>query len=401
MLRLVSLLGLICIVLLAWAISEDRRKVSWRIVAWGIGLQFAVGALVLNTPLRVTVFPVIDKLVGVLRDATVEGSKFVFGTLATDTHIGAIVAFQVLPVIIVVSALSAILYHLRVIQAVVYVIAVAMRRTLRLSGAEAFFAALQIFFGIECITAVRGYLAKMTRSELFVVMVTFMGSIAGSVMVVYTLFGAEAGHLATASLMTAPAGILIAKLMVPEKGEPATLGRTWIPVPVESRNVIDAAARGAGEGLTLALNVGAMLIAFVAIVYLANLACSAVTGLTFTQMVGWVFQPVAVLMGVPLHDSHQVGQLLGTKTVLNEFLAYQNLGELIKAGTISKRAATITTYALCGFANPGSLGILVSGLSVMIPERRDEIVALSLKSFLAGTLAAFSAACVAGILVYE
>jgi CNT family concentrative nucleoside transporter len=399
MLRLVSLLGLACILLLAWSLSENRRKVPWRIVAWGLGLQFTIGVLVLNTGLRESLYPLINKGVDVLRAATLEGAKFVFGNLAVDGSINALMAFQVLPVIILVASLSAILYHLRIIQAVVYAIAVAMRYTLKTSGAETFTAALQIFFGIESIPAIRGYLQKMTRSELFVVMVTFMATIAGSVMVIYTTFGAEAGHLVTASLMSAPAAILIAKLMVPETAEPETGGTAFIQVPVESHNVLDAAARGASEGLSLAINIAGMLIAFIGLIYLVNAAFTATIGHSFTQVMGWVFQPVAFLLGVPRNDIVSVGELLGTKTVLNEFLAYMHMGDLVKSGTISPRAVTISTYALCGFANPGSLGILMAGLTTLVPERRAEIAALGLKSFVAGTLAAFATACVAGILV--
>lgn len=403
MLRLVSLLGLLVILMCAWGLSEDRRRVPWRILAWGLGLQFALGLLVLGTRLRVTLFPAIDSVVTLLRNATLEGAKFVFGNLATDPSFSALMAFQVLPVVILVSSLTAILYRLGVIQAIVHGIAIVMRRTLKTSGAETFAAALQVFFGIESMPALRGYLATMTRSELFVVMTTFMATIAGSVMVIYTTFGAESGHLVTASLMSAPAGILIAKLMVPETGEPLTLRTARIDLPIENRNIVEAATRGASEGLTLALQIGAMLIAFLGIVYLINAAFVAVLGEghTFTWLMGILFRPVAFLLGVPAADLASVGELLGTKTVLNEFLAYARMNELIQAGALSRRSVTVATYALCGFANPGSLGILVGGLSALVPERRTEIAQLGLKAFVAGTLAAFATACIAGILVYE
>jgi CNT family concentrative nucleoside transporter len=299
-----------------------------------------------------------------------------------------------------VSSLAAILYHLRVIQAVVYAMTWVMRYTLKTSGAETFAAAVQVFFGIEGVPTLRGYLHTMTRSEIFVVMVTFMATIAGSVMVVYSTFGAQPGHLLTASFISAPAALIVAKLMVPEKGEPETKDYVHIHVPVESHNIVDAATRGAAEGLSLALNIGAMLIAFVGLVFLVNLVFESVTGYSFTAIAGWAFRPVALLLGVPSSDASAVGELLGIKTVLNEFLGYARMKEMIAAGTLSPRGVTIATYALCGFANPGSLGILIAGLTGLAPERRSEIVGLGLKSFLAGVLTGLATACVAGILVY-
>lgn len=397
MLRLLSLAGLIVFLGLAWLMSENRRVVPWRIALWGLGLQFAFALLVLQTGLAGPFFAGVDAVVGVLTDATMEGAEFVFGAAAVE---GEAVAFQVLPVIIFVASLSAILYHLRVIQALVRAVAWVMRRTLRTSGAETFGAALLIFLGIESTTALRGYIANMTRSELCTLMTTFMGTIAGSVMVVYATFGAEPGHLVAASLMSAPAAILISKLMVPETETPQTQEGPTIDVPIDSHNVVDAAAQGASEGLKLALNIATMLIAFIGLIYLLNLAAGAVFGITFEGIMGYVFVPFAFLMGVPWADAITVGELIGTKTVLNEFLAYAALQEQVEAGIIDGRALTIATYALCGFANPGSLGIVIAGVSALVPERRAEIVKLGLKAFIGGTLAAFCTACVAGIIVY-
>ncbi len=397
MLRLLSLVGLVVFLGLAWLMSENRRVVPWRIVFWGLGLQFAFALLVLQTGLADPFFAGVDAVVGVLTDATMEGAEFVFGPAAVE---GNAVAFQVLPVIIFVASLSAILYHLRVIQTLVRAVAWVMRRTLRTSGAETFGAALLIFLGIESTTALRGYIANMTRSELCTFMTTFMGTIAGSVMVVYATFGAEPGHLVAASLMSAPAAILISKLMVPETETPQTQEGAAIDVPIDSHNVVDAAAQGASEGLKLALNIATMLIAFIGLIYLLNLAAATVFGITFEGIMGYVFVPFAFLMGVPWADALAVGELLGTKTVLNEFLAYAALQGQVEAGVIEGRALTIATYALCGFANPGSLGIVIAGVSALVPERRAEIVALGLKAFIGGTLAAFCTACVAGIIVY-
>ena len=384
---------------IAWGLSENRRKIRWRPVVWGLGLQFIIAFLILRTGFGRAFFEAVNACFAVLTDATKEGAKFVFGKLPESYDIGAIVAFQVLPVIIFVSSLAAILQHLRIIQAVVNGMAYVMRRTMGTSGAETFAAALQVFLGIESLPASKDYLREMTRSELFVIMVTFMGTIATSVMVAYASFGAEPGHLLAASIMCAPSALMISKLMVPETGRPRTDGSSRVVVPVESHNIVDAAARGASDGLNLALNVGAMLIAFIGLVYLIDLAVKGVSGHTFANVMGWFFYPFAFLMGVPSHDVGAVAQLLGKKTVLNEFLAYADFKPMIAAGALSPRSITIATYALCGFANPGSLGILLGALTAMIPHRRSEIAALGLKSLIAGTLTCFVAACIAGIFV--
>jgi len=410
-LRFVSAMGLFAIVGLAWVFSEDRSKASGRLVAWGLGLQFGFGVLILRTRFGRALFDGVRGAFDVVTRASTEGASFLFGNLTKvfvlrsdavagaeqNLMINATLAFQVLPLIIFASALAGILFHLRVIQAVVRFAAWLMRRTLKTSGAETFSTALLVFLGIESMTAVRAYLQRMTRSELCTVMTAFMSTIAASVMLAYANFGAEPGHLLAASVMSAPAAILISKLLTPETGEPLTVDTGRIEVPVESRNVIDAASRGASEGLKMALNVGAMLIAFVGLVYLCDQALEVVIERNLTQVMGWLFRPFAVLMGVPLRDVGAVSELLGTKTVLNEFLAYSNLEPMVREGSLSPRSITIATYALCGFANPGSLAILIGGLSGLIPERRAELAALGLKAFAGGTLACFSTACVAGV----
>ncbi len=396
-LRLVSFFGLLVILLLAWTLSERRREVPWRLVFWGTGLQFAIGAIMLPTRVKGVAFAGTAKLTDVLTAASLEGAGFVFGDLAKNPSYGALVAFQVLPVIIFVSALSGILYHFHVIQAVVRAVSWIMRRTLKTSGAETLGAALLILLGIESMTAIRHYIKDMTRSELCTVMTAFMATIAGSVMVVYAGFGAEPGHLLTASLMSAPAAIVVSKIMVPERDQPATAGVLRVTLPAESRNFVDAAAQGASQGLSLALNVGAMLIAFLGLVYVADLLFGAVTGYTFKEAVGWFFRPFALAMGAPPADAAALGQLLGTKTVLNEFLAYADLQH---AENLSDRGRMIATYALCGFANPGSLGILIAGMTSIAPDRRKDIVQLGFRAFAGGTLACFMTACVAGVLIY-
>ncbi|MBX7256054.1 MAG: NupC/NupG family nucleoside CNT transporter [Candidatus Hydrogenedentes bacterium] len=397
-LRLVSLLGLFVLIGMAWAMSENRKAAPWRLVVWGVVLQFGIGILILHTSLHDAVFRGMKVVTTVLTECTTVGSRFVFGNLVEDTNINALMAFQVLPVIIFVSALAAILQHLKVIQVVVQAIAWLMKRTLKTSGAETFAAALLIFTGIESVTAVKAYLGKMTRSELCTVMTTFMATIAGSVLIIYATFGAEPGHLLTASLMSAPAAIVISKLMVPETGCPETSGNARVRIETSSRNVIDAAAQGTSQGLAMALQVAAMIIAFIALVHLLDLMLS-VTGYTFVDVLAVVFRPFAYLLGVSSSDAATLAQLLGKKTVLNEFLAYLDLKTCIEQGTLSPRGVVIATYALCGFANPGSAGIMIAGLDVLVPERRGEVCELSVRAFIGGTLACFMTACVAGVLI--
>ncbi len=414
-LRLMSALGLAVFIALAWCMSENRRKIDWRLVVWAIALQFAVGVVMLHTPLERYVFAGMRAAVDLLTASTLEGARFVFGSLTQpvtfakdavpgsegEFTINALFAFQVLPVIIFVSAISAILHHLRIIEFVVRGIAWAMRRTLRTSGAETFTAGLLIFMGIESVTAIRGYLSHLTRSELLTVMTTFMATIAGSVMVVYSTFGAEPGHLLTASLMSAPAAILIAKIMAPETGEPDTRTGKSMVYRVETHNIFDAATRGTADGLNIALHVGAMVMVFIGLVYLLNTTLAAVSGYTFMDVMGFLFWPFAWLMGVPTSDVTALAKLLGTKTVLNEFIAYLDLRTAIAEHTLSPRTVTIATYALCGFANPGSVGIMIAGLSALVPERRAEVTQLSLRALVGGTLACFITACVAGVLIAE
>jgi CNT family concentrative nucleoside transporter len=400
-----SALGLLAFIGLAWCLSENRGKTNWRLVAIGLVLQFGIGVLLLKTDLQKPLFSGMNSLVTVLNNAVSEGANLLFN--AENVQLAPAFAFQVLPVIIFVSALAAVLHHLRIIQALVLGVSWVMRRTLKTSGAETVGAALLIFIGIEAVAAIRSYLGKMTRSELFAVMTTFMATIAGSVMVVYVSFGAEAGHLLAASLMSAPAALIVAKVMVPETETPETGGDHHVRIEVESKNVVDAAARGTTQGLYMALNVGAMLIVFIGMVFLINLTLTSIPipfvgrnlpGLE--EIMGYVFYPFAFLMGVPSEDVGQVAQLLGKKTVINEFLAYLDLSALIQEAKLQPRSVTIATYALCGFANPGSIGIMLAGLDTLIPERRAEISVLSIKAFVAGTIACFMTACVAGILVH-
>lgn len=420
-LRLISLLGLALMVGLAWVCSEHRRAVKWRVVIWGTALQFIFGVVVLRTGFGETFFAWIKAGFDLVTNASNAGAEFLFGNLtkffliehvlapgadgqiapASPFAVNAVMAFNVLPVIIFVSGLSAVLQHLHVIQAVVRAMAWLMRRTLRTSGAETFGAALLVFLGIESASALGGYIRSMTRSEIFTIMTAFLATIAASVMVAYANFGAQPGHLLAASIMSAPAALVMAKLLVPETATPETSGDKPVDIPIESCNIFDAASRGAALGLNMALNVGALLIVFVGLIYLADLAVTKATGNTLVALLGWVFRPFAFIMGVPHADIPAVAELLATKSVFNEFLAYRDLQPLIANHLLSKRAVTISTYALCGFANPGSLGIMIGGIAAIAPERRAEVAQLSVKAFLGGTLAAFMTACVAGMLTYE
>lgn len=410
--RLISAAGLLVMIALAWGLSENRRKVDWRLVATALGLQFALAVVVLRTKMGERFFVAVNKAFSIVSEASNEGAQFLFGNLTKSftladsavldvegpLFINGVVAFSVLPVVIVVSCMAGILYHLRVIQFLVRMMSAVMRRTLRTSGAESLGVALLVFLGIESMPTLKGYLRFMTRSELLTVMTAFMATVAADVSLIYASFGAEPGHILAASLMSAPAAILIAKIMLPETDTPRTLGAGGLEIEVESTNVVDGAARGASEGLTLALNIGGLLIAFISVTYLINISFTAVIGYSFTEMMGWFFTPFAFLMGIPTEDIAAVGQLLGTKTVINEFIAYADLNTLIENGTLSPRSITIATYALCGFANPGSLGILLACLAGLVPDRRKDIMSLGFKSLIAGTLAVFMTACIAGIL---
>jgi len=405
-LRMLSALGLAAMIGIAWALSLDRRRTPWRTVGFGLGLQLVVALVLLGTGAGTLVFRAATALVTGLEAFTAAGASFVFGPLYGSG--GFAIVTHVLPVIVFLGSLFAILFHLGIVQRVIALLAGLLARTLRTSGAESLCAAATIFVGmVEAPLLVRPYIERMTRSELFCVMATGMSVIAGSVMVVYAgmLGVGYAGHLLTASLLAAPAGIVLSKVMLPETETPLTSAATGALVEEQGANLIDAAASGAIAGLRLAGYVGAMLIAFVALIAMANAALGLAGGwlgfpdLTLQRVLGWGFAPLAFLIGVPAADVTRVGSLLGVKTVLNEFIAYQELAKLIAAGEISPRAAKLASYALCGFANFGSLAIQIGGLGALAPSRRSEVAELGPRAILVGTLATLSAACWAGILL--
>jgi CNT family concentrative nucleoside transporter len=405
-LRALSLFGLFAIVAIAWLCSTDRRRPPWRVVAWGLGLQLALGVVLLRTEAGRRVFVAVNEAVNGLVRFTDAGTRFMFGPLEEG---GFVFAIEVLPIIIFMGSVFGILYHLGVIQRVVGLLARALARTMGVSGAESLAAVANVFVGMtEAPLMVRPYLERMTRSELFCVMTTGMATIAGSVLVAYAKMLGEAqyaGHLVTASLLSAPAGVLIAKLMLPETETPLTGAAAGALVERSSVNVIDAASEGALAALRLAAYVGGLLIAFVALVAMVNAGVETlggffgVEGLTLQRIFGIAFAPLALLMGIAPADALEVGSLLGLKTVLNEFLAYQDLAQQIAARAISERSAVIASYGLCGFANFGSLAILIGGMGGMAPSRRGEIAELGMRAILAGTLASAMTGAVAGLLL--
>jgi CNT family concentrative nucleoside transporter len=402
-LRMLSACGLLAMIALAWAFSVDRRRMPWRIILWGLGIQLCLALLLLKTVVGRIFFAAVNNAVAGIVAYSDVGARFVFGPLFEG---GFSIVAHVLPIIIFLGSLFSVLHHLGVVQRVVDVVALGLSRTLGTSGAESVAAVANVFVGmVEAPLLVRPYIERMTRSELFTVMTTGMATVAGSVLVAYVrLLGGEfGGHLVIASFLSAPAGVLIAKVMVPETELPATRAGSQVRVQRDATNVIEAASLGAMSGLRLAGYVGAMLIAFVAGIALINGALGAVAGWlgqenwTLQQGLGVLFAPLAWLMGIPWSEASTVGSLLGVKTVLNEFLAYAELAPLIEQGDLSGRSAVIASYALCGFANFGSLAILLGGIGGIAPSRRGDVARFGLRSILAGTLATLMTGCVAGI----
>ncbi|HEV3139723.1 MAG TPA: NupC/NupG family nucleoside CNT transporter [Vicinamibacterales bacterium] len=411
--------GAIVIIGIAVAFSNNRRAINWTTVAWGLGLQIVFAIIVLKTPAGRTVFSTLGYYITRLLGFAGVGAAFVFGPLGDSgvwgdamtrvfgpagARYAVIFAFQVLPTIIFIAALFAILYYFGVMQIVVRVFAVVMHRVMKASGAESLNVAASIFMGqTEAPLTIRPYLPEMTQSELMTVMTAGMAHISGGIMAAYILFGIKAEHLLTAVIMTAPGTIMMAKMLVPETEVPKTMGTVRLEVERTDVNVIDAAGRGTGEGLHLAMNVGAMLISFLALIALVNAVLHHVPfnggSLSLERIFGWVFAPVAWSMGVPWKDAATIGNLLGTRMVLNEFVAYAALGDLIKQNVLDPKSITIATFALCGFANFSSIGIQIGGIGALAPNRRHDLARLGLRAMFAGTLANFMTATIAGFLL--
>jgi CNT family concentrative nucleoside transporter len=398
--RLLSLVGLLAILAGAWAFSTDRRAVRVGTVAWGLGLQLALALFVLKVPVGQQIFGWLGEKISALLGLAFKGSEFVFGPLgkAGGGTIGFIFAFQVLPTIIFVAALFAILYHLGVMQVIVTLLARVMTRLMGASGAESLNAAAGVFMGqTEAPLTIRPYLNAMTRSELLCVMTSGMAHISAGIMGAYIFVGHVEPKLLLASvLMTSPGSILIAKILIPETGTPQTAGTVKLDIARSDANLVGAAARGTSEGLSLALNVAAMLISFLALIALVNVILG-IFGLTLETILGYVFSPVALLIGVPFRDVRAVGSLLGLRMVANEFIAYTALGPL--KPTLHPRSFTLATLALCGFANLSSIGIQIGGIGALVPERKDDLSRLGVRALAAGTLANFMTACIAGMLL--
>jgi concentrative nucleoside transporter, CNT family len=403
--RLTGLVGLAAIIGIGVAFSRDRRRIRWRVIGWGLGLQVAFAIFVLRVPAGQALFRRLGELVTTLLHYSYEGSTFVFGELGKpDSSLGVIFAFQILPAIIFVSALFAIMYYLGIMQVIVRAFAVVMARVMGASGAESLNVAASIFMGqTEAPLTIRPFLPRMTRSELMTVMTSGMAHVSGSIMAAYIAFGIEARHLLTAVIMTAPGTILMAKLFEPETETPETYGNVRLDIPKTDVNVVDAAARGTSEGLHLMLNVIAMLVSFIALVALVNGGFGAMHGwlpwfpADMQTVLGWIFRPVAFLMGVPWHDSGTIGSLLGTRMVLNEFIAYAELGPM--RDSLDPRSFTIASFALAGFANFSSVGIQLGGIGALAPERKHDLARLGFRAMIAGTLANFLSATIAGILL--
>ena len=397
--------------LLAWVFSTNRRAIRLRTVAWGVSLQLLFAFAVLRWSFGRDAMSRAGNAVNRLLSYAFAGSQFVFGEFGKQhSSYGSIVAFQVLPTIIFISALFAALYHLGIMQLVIRAFAWCMQRTMRISGAESLNVAASIFMGqTEAPLSIRPFLANLTHSELMTIMTSGMAHVSGGIMAAYILYGIDAKHLLAAVIMTAPGTILMAKMLVPETEIPDTLGHVHLPEAEEHReeNFLGAVARGTIDGGRLAFNVAIMLISFVALVALVNGIFGGLHNwlgphhipfpTSLDQVLGWVFAPIAWLIGIPWHSAHIVGNLLGTRMVINELIAYSNLGAL--KGTLDPRSFTIATFALCGFANFSSIGIQIGGIGALIPERRNELARLGMRAMLAGTMANLMSASIVGVLL--
>lgn len=407
--RLTGLIGVVLILGVGYALSRDRRAISGRVVAWGLGLQVLFAIFVLRIEWGRRLFAKLGDVVTTILGYSYEGSRFVFGNVGAPgggtSNVGMVFAFQILPAIIFVSALFAIMYYLGVMQLVVKTMAVVMNKLMRASGAESTNVAASIFMGqTEAPLTIRPFLPTLTRSELMTVMTAGMAHVSGSIMAAYIAFGVEARHLLTAVIMTAPGTIMMAKMLEPETEEPETRGNVNITVPKTDVNVVDAASRGTGEGLHLMLNVMAMLVSFIALIALFNGfmgwmhdTVGSWWPANLQTILGWLGRPVAWAIGVPWQDAGAIGGLIGERAVLNEFIAFAHLGEMRE--NISVRAFTIASFALAGFANISSVGIQIGGIGALAPNRKHDLARLGFRAMLAGTMANLMSATIAGLLL--
>ena len=399
--RFVSLLGMLVLLLIAWALSNNRRKVPWRAVITGTLLQLVFAVIILRTEWGRIFFAGLTDVVTKLLSFSDAGAAFVFGEGFKEHFF----AFSVLPTIIFFSSLITIFYYLGVLQWIVKIFARIMVKVMGTSGAESLASAVNVFVGqTEAPLLIRPYVPSLTQSELMAVMTGGFANIAGGVLAAYVGMGVSAGHLIASSVMSAPASLLMAKLMFPESEVSNTAGVVTLEVSRPWANIIDAAADGAAEGLKLALNVAGMLIAFIAVITLVNGLITTVAHwfgyiMTLESIFGFLFRPLAWVMGVPWAEADEVGTLLGIKTVINEFVGYARLQDMVAANMLSERSKIIATYALCGFANFSSIAIQIGGIGAMAPERKHDLARLGLKAMIAGSLATFQTATIAGMLL--
>ena len=409
--RAISLVGLVVMMGLAWSMSEKKKQVNIRVVWGGLLLQFVLAVFILKTSIGIAIFQNIGDFFTAILGSVDAGTRLVFG----EEYVHHFFAFKVLPTIIFVSSLMSVLYYMGIIQKVVEAFAWVMQRTLGTSGSETLSAAANIFVGqTEAPLMVRPYISSMTKSELMALMVGGFATIAGGVMAAYAGMGVDAGHLVSASVISAPAALLISKLMIPETEQSMTMGQVELAVDEKHANIVDAAAGGALDGMKLTLNVVAMLIAVLALVALIDAALGLIGGWigalfgysdwnwSMAAIFGYVFAPFAYLLGIPWADCIYAGELLGKKMVLNEFIAYAQMiawSQPDSGVILSERSTLILTYALCGFANFGSVGIQIGGIGGIAPERRAELAILGMRAMIGGTLAMMMTACVAGILI--
>jgi CNT family concentrative nucleoside transporter len=403
--RFTGLLGIAVILSLAYAFSTDRKAIKLKTILWGLGLQVILGVFVLRVPAGQIVFQTLGRYAKHLLDFSYYGSSFIFGELGkSDSNLGLIFAFQVLPTIIFIAAFFAVLYHIGVMQLIIRFAAWFMTKIMGASGAESLNVAASIFMGqTEAPLTIRPFIPTLTKSELMVVMTSGMAHISGGMMAAYIhVGGADPTNLLTAVIMTAPGTLLIAKMLVPETEQPLTAGRVEMPQTEKESNILGAIARGTVDGLQLALNVGAMLIVFLALLALLN----AIMGwihihvswfpYSLQEILGWLFAPVAWLIGIPWHDAPRIGDLLGLRMVTNEFVAFSQLGPM--KGSLDPRSFMIATFALCGFANLSSIGIQIGGIGALAPNRRNDLANFGIRAMLAGTMANLMSASIVGLL---
>jgi concentrative nucleoside transporter, CNT family len=407
--RFAGVLGMIVLVGLAYLFSTARKEIKLKTVLWGLGLQLAFGVFVLKFAVGRLIFQAAGDAVNKLLSFAFNGSEFVFGPLGVrGSSIGFIFAFQVLPTIIFIAAVFAFLYHIGVMQLFIRAFAWVMTRVMGASGAESLDIAASIFMGqTEAPLTIRPFLSKLTKSELMCVMTCGMAHVSGGIMAAYIASGVEAKHLLTAVIMTAPGTLLMAKMLVPETEQPLTAGRVQMPDMEKEANFLGAISRGTSDGLQLAINVAAMLISFIALLALVDYLVGGAHNWLFAhhfrwfpqsleQFFGWIFSPIAWLIGIPWKDASTIGYLLGTRMSINEVVAFAKLGQL--KGTLDPRSFTIATFALCGFANFSSIGIQIGGIGALAPEQRGQLARFGIRAMLAGTMANLMSACIVGIL---